>query len=425
MARSDPAVIGQPGPVMATPKAPQPPSAREPHTHLIRSDVPVRVTVEPADSPGTPPAKGEPWFRLFRSVVHSGLWAELTPASAKVLIVLAECVNDKRRGDEGRWFAWPSVATIGERAGLGRRAVQKALGDLETRGLIDRCRRRTAKRGDFSSEYELHPPARAANDDAQEGAHDDAHPPAHEATPAPAADAAPAGRGGARGAGAAACAQQSKTQPENDQTDMGAAVDGSNEDPPKPRGERERSPGSEGQGASDPGDRFAHPTASGDEREDDAARVALVEAGVSASMAAKLLASAGAAEVRLRVGDWRRRRGLGQRIGPAWLIASIRDGYDLHEATLAEAERARRAEAAESHRTAEAADRAAADAESARLDAAAAELLAAMSDEELGHWKRQVLAAFPSLSRNLADADPRTDVRLRTLIQAKLVHLVA
>ena len=378
---------------MANPSPfPSPPvEPRGPHTHLIRSDVPVRVTVEPADgteaprAPHAPPAKGEPWFRLFRSVVHSGLWAELTPASAKVLIVLAECVNDKRRGDEGRWFAWPSVATIGERAGLGRRAVQKALGDLETRGLIDRCRRRTAKRGDFSSEYELHPPARAANDSAQEGAHDGAHPPAHGATPGPAAEAAPAGRGDVPGAGAARCAQQSKTRPENDQTDTGAAVDGL----------------------------------------EGAARAALAEAGVAAAMAAKLLASAGADEVMLRVGDWRRRRGLGQRIGPAWLIASIRDGYDLHEATLAEAERARRAEAAESHRAAEAADRAAADAESARLDAAAAELLAAMSDEELGHWKRQVLAEFPSLSRTLADADPRTDVRMRTLIQGKLVHLVA
>ena len=342
-------------------------------THVIDSDVPVRVTVEPADPPHPPPAAGQPWFRLFRSLVHSGVWAELTPAAAKVLIVLGECVNDRRRDEEGRWHAWPSVATIAGRSGCQRRAVQKALADLEARGLISRCRRRTARRGDYSNEYELHPPA---SEDAPEEAHEDAHGGASGATPAPASEPAPRRRGPVRPAGAARCARQSRTRTEPDTTADGPAAE------------------------------------------------ALRAAGIEQPMLGRLVAGHDAEKLLLRVEDWRTRNKLGQRLGPAWLIASVRDGYDLHEATVAEREKAAKADAAADRRATLAAERAAADAESARLDAAAGAMLDAMSDDELAHWRGVVVGQFPALARHLRDADPRRDDRLRRLIQGKLVHLV-
>ncbi|MEM6312956.1 MAG: helix-turn-helix domain-containing protein [Planctomycetota bacterium] len=328
-------------------------------THIVRSDEPVRVTVEPVA------AQSATWFRMFRSLIHGGTWAELTPAAAKVLIVLAECVNDSRRRESGRWVAWPSVATIAQRSGCQRRAVQKALANLEERGLIARCRRRNAKRGDYSNEYELQPPANPpAHDETHGGMSDDAPPPVYRQTPVR--------RTTDRPASAPNSAQQRRTRPKKDQT-----------------------------------------------------TVALADAGVGEPTLSRLLDEHERAELLLRVEDWKRRKKLGQRLGPAWLIASIRDGYDLHPDTQADLDKQARAAKAKQRRQAKAAEQAEADTETQRIETEAAELFDTMSDDELDHWKQTVLESFPIVARGLHRADPRTNEKLRHLILGKLAHLVA
>jgi hypothetical protein len=63
------------------------------HTTLIPSDAPVSVTVDAAAD--------ATWFRLFRALIHGGHLAQLTPTATKVLIVLAESVNDATRREPG------------------------------------------------------------------------------------------------------------------------------------------------------------------------------------------------------------------------------------------------------------------------------------------------------------------------------------
>lgn len=154
------------------------------------------------------------------------------------------------------------------------------------------------------------------------------------------------------------------------------------------------------------------------------ARAGLAEAGVEEPMLSRLAAEHDEPELLLRLEDWWARRAAGSKLGVAWLIASIRDRYELHPSTHAANEKRAAARAAdERRRRAAAADEAEARRQRA-LDARAEALFDAMSDEELAHWKAVVVAEFPALVRNADRADPRAHDGLRRLILAKLIELV-
>lgn len=337
-------------------------------THIVHSEEAVRVTVEPLESPGD-----LSWFRLFRSVVHSGVWARLTPAAAKVLVVLAECVNDSIRKEQSRWIAWPSIATIGLRAGVERRAAQKAIALLEEHGLVRRCRRRNASRGDYSNEYELTPPT--AQPDAQGGAHERAQGRASADAPVPATSRAPGPRSDKRPPRAAARAQQ-----RTDQTEYS---------------------------------------------DDSSIRARLVAAGIGEPVLSRLLSTETPEDLLLRLKDWEVRKAAGGKLGVAWLIASIQQKYELHEATRRQLDLARKQAAARDHRVRELQREAEEEARQRAIDAQVQSMFDEMSDEELAHWKNVVVEEFPSLIRNADRADPRTHERLRRLILGKLCHLVS
>lgn len=335
-------------------------------THIVQSEDPVRVTVEPLHSSDLS------WFRLFRSVVHSGAWARLTPAAAKVLVVLAECVNDAIRKEQNRWIAWPSIATIGIRAGIERRAAQKAIACLEEHGLVRRCRRSNSSRGDYSNEYELTPPP--ASSDAQGGAHASAQEGANTQTHVRASVDAPRPRKSKRPPGAAARAQQ-----RTDQTET---------------------------------------------RSDSSIRTQLVRAGIGEPVLSRLLNTEKENELLLRLKDWETRKRMGSKYGVAWLIASITNKYDLHERTRKEIEQATHQAAARTHRIRQLEAEAEEERRQRQIEAQALELFEQMSDEELLHWKRIVLEEMPGLVRGADRADPRSHAQLRRLILGKLGHLV-
>jgi hypothetical protein len=335
-------------------------------THIVHSDDPVRVTVEPLTS------NDLSWFRLFRSVVHSGVWAKLTPAAAKVLVVLAECVNDAIRKEQNRWIAWPSIATIGLRAGVERRAAQKAIALLEEHGLVRRCRRRNASRGDYSNEYELTPPPAHAG--AQGGAAENAQEGVFEKTPDRASVSAPRPRSAKRSPGAAARAQQSTDKKET--------------------------------------------------RSDSSIRAKLVSAGIGEPTLSRLLDTESEEELLLRLQDWETRKRVGSKFGVAWLISSIQQKYELHERTLRDLDQAEKRAAAQNRRQAELEEQAKEDERQRAIEARAQAMFDEMSDEELAHWKGVVLKEFPGIVRNADRADPRASNQLRTLILAKLGHLV-
>lgn len=335
-------------------------------THIVHADEAVRVTVEPI-------AGDLSWFRLFRSIVHSGVWAKLTPAAAKVLVVLAECVNDSIRKEQSRWIAWPSIATIGTRAGVERRAAQKAIALLEEVGLVRRCRRRNASRGDYSNEYELTPPP--AHADAHGGANEDAQGSASHETPAPAPAHAPGQRSAKRPARAPARAQQrtEKTEIEKDSS----------------------------------------------------IRATLAGAGVGEPMLSHLIETESKDELLLRIKDWEIKKKHGGKLGVAYLIASIRQKYSLHEKTVREIEQASQAEAARGHRLRQLELDAREEERQRAIDAQAQAMLDEMSDDELAHWKSEVLKTFPGIVRNADHAHPRTHKQLRKLILGRLSHLVS
>lgn len=336
-------------------------------THIVHSDDPVRVTVEPLA------ASDLSWFRLFRSVVHSGVWAKLTPAAAKVLVVLAECVNDSIRKEQNRWIAWPSIATIGLRAGVERRAAQKAIAQLEEFGLVRRCRRRNAARGDYSNEYELTPPP--AHADAQGRANEDAHGGADGQTHPGAIVDAPAPRKGKRPPGAAARAQQRQNKTET-------LLDSSS------------------------------------------TRSRLIGAGIGEPVLSRLISTETNDELLLRLKDWETRKKLGSKLGVAWLIASITNKYELHERTQRELDQSANQAAARAHRLKQLEEDAAEERRQREIDTQAQAMFDEMSDEELAHWKRVVMDELPGMVRGADRVDPRTHPKLRRLILGKLSHLV-
>lgn len=66
-----------------------------------------------------------------------GLPVEVGPCARLVLLVLAEAARD--HGD-GTQQAWPSQATIADRAGYSEQSVRRALSELQDLGLIERGR---------------------------------------------------------------------------------------------------------------------------------------------------------------------------------------------------------------------------------------------------------------------------------------------
>jgi len=153
--------------------------------------------------------------------------------------------------------------------------------------------------------------------------------------------------------------------------------------------------------------------------------VALADAGVAEPTLSRLVVEHAEDELLLRLRDWKNRTAAGSKLGVAWLIASIRHRYDLHESTREEVERRERDAAATGHRLRALEAEAAEERRQREVDARVTSMFDAMSDEELAHWKGVVVAEFPSLIRDPDRADPRAHDRLRRLILGKLVHLVA
>ncbi len=333
------------------------------------------VSVEPTGS--------EQWFRVFTTVVDSGAWGQLTGAAKGVLIVLARYVNDARRRATGEMVAYPSVRTIASAAGITVRGAQKALRELEAAKLI----RRGAQRDEGTNEYRMlvTRPDRsraAAKESAPHkcsaGGRTPVHPtPELPFAPTPNTRSSPP-RSPVRRAGEPAFARNRRLQSD----DLNSAPN-------------------------------------------DALFDALSSAGIKEPMCSRLIDQHEESELLLRIKDWKTRQKLGSKLGAAWLIASIQQGYDLHERTLREIETEKAAALAQAHRAEQAQLAAAREAEQVEIDRQVNELFDEMSDEELAHWKGVVVAEFPSLIRNPDRADPRTTDRLRRLILGKLAHLVA
>jgi len=115
----------------------------DPVTHIIKTDSPVNVQIG---------EQGGYWFKVFNSVIDSGIWARLTPVAAKVLMVLARNVNDETRQGSGDWLAWPKISTIAELAGITERKTYTAISRLQDAGLVVV---RASGRGRVSSVYQL------------------------------------------------------------------------------------------------------------------------------------------------------------------------------------------------------------------------------------------------------------------------------
>lgn len=78
-----------------------------------------------------------------KAFVESGVWAALSPAETKILMVLL-------RGADGDGQSYRSVNTLADKAGLARRSAIRALNQLEGRGII-RTGRRNADNGAHTS----------------------------------------------------------------------------------------------------------------------------------------------------------------------------------------------------------------------------------------------------------------------------------
>lgn len=84
------------------------------------------------------------WFHIFKELIRSKVWAELTPLAAKLYCVVKAFAN----WNDGS--AFPSLDTLQEYSGLSRMSVVKGLKELESRGLL----KKDGKRG-VGSNYTL------------------------------------------------------------------------------------------------------------------------------------------------------------------------------------------------------------------------------------------------------------------------------
>jgi hypothetical protein len=323
------------------------------------------------------PTQSDQWFRVFTAVVDTGAWGRLTGAAKGVLIVLARYVNDARRRATGEMVAYPSVRTIAAAAGITTRGAQKALRELESAKLI----RRGMQRDEGTFEYRmLVTKSDQANTMSSRG-RTPVHPAPEPAFAPEANRRSPSPRTGIRQADEPEFVRNRRTQT-NDSTSSAA----------------------------------------------DALRMELtaefIEAGINAAMCDRLVAGHSEQTLRRHLRDWQIRRQQGSKLGVAWLIASIQNGYELCEQTQREIDRETQASRAKAHRAAQLNKDAAEAKAQAELDRQATELFDSMSDEELSHWKSVVVTELPSMIRNPDSADPRTHARLKRLILGKLAHVV-
>lgn len=107
------------------------------HTTIISSDEPVKVEI----------GGDNRWFRMFSSIIESGVWCRLSPSAAKVLVTLAKYADST-------WVAWPGISTIQGASGVKRRAVYYAIDELEKAGVL---LRRVRGGGATGSVYQLLP----------------------------------------------------------------------------------------------------------------------------------------------------------------------------------------------------------------------------------------------------------------------------
>lgn len=334
------------------------------------ADQEARVTVGPPDD--------QSWFRLFRGLVRTLVWANLGSAARSVLIVLAESVNDHLRRENGQWLAWPSVPTIAKRAGLAERNVYVALRELEAKNLI---RKIAPGGGRRQTTYELQAPK-----------------PVDLPAERPSASAAspvmiPSGVTKASGV------TKSTSQP-------GPLRHGT----PDPAISQQRQ-----------SELRLNNSSSSEASE---AFTALRNVGVAEPMLSRVAAEHPEKELLLRIQDWKNRNAAGSKLGVAWLIASIQQKYNLHEKTRDVIERREQAAAAHANRVRQLELDAAEERRQREIEEQVQALFDAMSDEELAHWKDVVVTEFPSLIKNPERADPRAHERLRRLILGKLAHLV-
>lgn len=339
------------------------------------ADQEARVTVGPADD--------QSWFRLFRGLVRTFVWADLGPAAKSVLIVLAESVNDHLRRENGQWLAWPSVPTIAKRAGLAERNVYVALRELESKDLI---RKIAPGGGRRQTTYELRPPKPAApQPDA----------PAKEPSTAPLTKAS----GVTRASGVTTATRQ-------------------------PRPARHGTPDSGVSQQRQSNSRLNNSSNSDTSAARGEAFNALREVGVAEPMLSRVAAEHPEKDLLLRIQDWKNRNAAGSKLGVAWLIASIQQKYELHEKTRDNIDRQALAASASANRLRQLELDAAEEKRQQEIDEQVQSLFDSMSDEELAHWKAVVVTEFPSLIRDPERADPRVHERLRRLILGKLSHLV-
>ncbi len=325
------------------------------HTTLIQSDAPVSVTVDSSVD--------QTWFRLFRALIHGGHLAQLTPAATKVLIVLAESVNDATRRDTGAWIAWPSLDTIASRAGCSRKAVTVAVTELETRKLL----RRRQGGGRHTTQYELIAPVNPAS-----------QPPVKPTSQATVKPASRQARRASHSTDEASFTRQRKT----------TEIDQPSSNSPE------------------------------------AARQ-LAAAGVREPMLGRLLREFDEAELLLRLMDWNTRKTAGQSKPVAWLISSILQKYDLHPKTIAWQERQEQSAARrirdERLRQAESDEQARQD----ELDRQVSELFEASTDEELAGWAKQAVAEYGGLAKYVEGSDVRANRRLSRLIMGLMARQFA
>jgi hypothetical protein len=111
------------------------------HRTLIVTDEPVQVSVTPAGGGGR-------WFKIWHSVIETGLWARLSGAAGKVYLVLGKHANG-----HPDLLCWPSTTTLQNLSGVSRASVFTALKELEAAGLIHE--RRAGKNGTTTTTYQL------------------------------------------------------------------------------------------------------------------------------------------------------------------------------------------------------------------------------------------------------------------------------
>lgn len=92
------------------------------HRGYVESDEPFEMTVK---------VGGGWWFKVFHALVDNGWWAEMSPAAAKLIIVLYKHMNEER-------LCWPGMRLLEQETKLSPSSIYAALNQLEAFKLIER-----------------------------------------------------------------------------------------------------------------------------------------------------------------------------------------------------------------------------------------------------------------------------------------------